>query len=90
MPKTISYLKKQLPAKIQLPPRANDLTGKKYGRLTCEFPCGKANDGSILWACKCNCSIGNYILATSSNLNRGYNKSCGSSEDFLYFQKENQ
>ena len=90
MSKTISYLKEQLPVKIQLPPRANDLTGKKYGRLTCEFPCGKATDGSVLWACKCNCSIGNYILATSSNLNRGYNKSCGSPEDFLYFQKENQ
>ena len=90
MSKTISYLKEQLPVKIQLPPRANDLTGKKYGRLTCEFPCGKATDGSILWACKCNCSVGNYILATSSNLNRGHNKSCGSPEDFLYFQKENQ
>lgn len=52
-----------------------DLTGKKFGRLTAIKPVGIASNGSIMWKCRCDC--GNQTTARSDNLNYGKKKSCG-------------
>ena len=64
-----------------LPPRREeiskymkDLTGQRFGKLVCLYPTiKKSNDGSIYWACKCDC--GNYCLRVSSNFRATY-KTC--------------
>lgn len=51
-------------------PKAKDLTGKKFGRLTAlEY----SGDGK--WLCKCDC--GNNKIVRSSHLTSGHTKSCG-------------
>lgn len=52
-----------------------DLTGQKFGRLTVISIGGRANNGSILWNCLCDC--GNKALITTSCLTTGHTKSCG-------------
>ena len=52
-----------------------DLTGKKFGRLTVlEFD-SKTNDRKIKWKCICEC--GNNTSVTGKNLRNGTTKSCG-------------
>ena len=50
--------------------RYDDLSGKRFGKLTAEKYVGLRN-----WRCKCDC--GNTILAKSNNLKAGRVKSCG-------------
>ena len=52
-----------------------DLTGKRFGKLTAIKPVGIASNGSIMWKCRCDC--GNQVIARSSDLNYGEPKSCG-------------
>ena len=59
--------------------RAQDLTNKRFGLLT---PLYRTEGKGTQWVCKCDC--GNYTLVFSSNLKKGYTKSCGC------FQKELQ
>lgn len=54
--------------------RANDLTGKRFDRLTAICRSGHSGN-KILWLCKCDC--GKTIRAISSNLTRGHTLSCG-------------
>ena len=84
------YKKEELPEKLsQLSCYAKDITGQKFDRLTVLYPSIlKANDGSILWVCVCDCNKNNYILTTSSNLRRKSFHSCGSEEDNNYVQRE--
>ena len=55
-----------------------DLVGKRFGRLIVlerdlnHPPCAGHH---VYWICECDC--GNKISASSSNLKRGYQKSCG-------------
>lgn len=59
----------------------NDLTGRKFGRLTVLHDSGKrASNKSIIWSCVCSC--GNKLETRSSFLTRGQTTSCGC------FQKE--
>jgi len=52
-----------------------DLTGKKFNRLTV-LGLGKRNSSRQLqWECRCDC--GNIILATTTYLKTGHTKSCG-------------
>lgn len=51
----------------------DDLTGKKFGRLTAIEPIYENNIRK--WRCKCEC--GNEKITTTSQLNAGYIKSCG-------------
>lgn len=88
--KPITYNFDELPNEIELSPKAKNLRGEKFGRLTCLFPCGKDSDGSFKWVCKCSCKEGNYIIASSSNLRKGRNKTCGSQEDYIFLQENNQ
>lgn len=54
--------------------RKNDLTGKKFGRLTVLKKDGKEN-GNQMYLCQCEC--GNTVRVYHSNLTRGLSKSCG-------------
>lgn len=55
--------------------RFEDLTGKKFGRLTVIENLGTNKNGCYEWLCQCEC--GNYKVAISSHLNNGIVKSCG-------------
>ena len=56
--------------------RYEDLTGKKFGRLTVLEPTEeKTKDGRRIWKCKCDC--GNIKFTTCQNLKRGHCTSCG-------------
>jgi hypothetical protein len=52
-----------------------DLTGQKFERLTVILRKDIANDGHILWLCKCKC--GKEIIISSHSLKSGNTKSCG-------------
>lgn len=57
-------------------PRFEDLTGKKFGRLTVLEPTeNKTNDGRRIWKCLCEC--GNIKFTSCQNLKRGQCTSCG-------------
>ncbi len=51
-----------------------DITGKKYGRLTVIEIYDK-NHGKIKWKCKCDC--GAIVIVTGNNLKNGHTQSCG-------------
>jgi hypothetical protein len=52
-----------------------DLTGAKFNRLTVLNELGRGNNGGVIWRCLCRC--GNFVNASSSNLQLGRTKSCG-------------
>lgn len=53
-----------------------DLTGRRFGRLVCIEPDPtEKNPRGVVWRCRCDC--GNDCLAVSSQLLKGYKKSCG-------------
>lgn len=56
--------------------KMNDLTGKKFGRLTAIEPTNrKASNGAIIWKCICDC--GNVNFVDSGSLTKGRVQSCG-------------
>lgn len=60
-----------------IPRRYNDLTGQKFGRLTCLRDVGRSKGHNAMWLCRCEC--GNETIVNAGNLtrpNRG-TKSCG-------------
>lgn len=57
------------------PKKANDLTGKRYGRLTVIKKLDHKIDDRIAWRCKCDC--GNYTDVKGVYLTTGETKSCG-------------
>lgn len=59
--------------------KVEDLTDKKYGRLTVmEFAGTRIfGDGQSKSVWKCMCECGNEIIASASNLKSGYVRSCG-------------
>ena len=57
-------------------PRMKDLTGQRFGRLVCRYPTkGRGSGGGVVWFCTCDC--GNTCLAVSTQLTKGYKRSCG-------------
>lgn len=56
-------------------PRINDLTGKKFGKLTAIKRVGKSKQGRYLWLCKCEC--GGEKVVVHSDLVTGNTKTCG-------------
>lgn len=52
-----------------------DLTGKKFNRLTVLELAERNSSGQIQWKCRCDC--GNIVFATTSYLKSGHTKSCG-------------
>lgn len=54
---------------------AEDLSGKRYGRLIAIELIGKTKQGNALWRCKCDC--GKETIARASTLKSGNTQSCG-------------
>lgn len=52
-----------------------DITGKKYGKLTVIEQSGKDKHNNILWKCQCEC--GNVTSVSGYRLRNGVVKSCG-------------
>lgn len=60
----------------RIKPGMKDLTGQRFGKLVCLEPTEKrGNSGGTVWRCRCDC--GNICLAVSTQLTKGYKKSCG-------------
>lgn len=56
--------------------KAEDITGRKFGRLTALFYTGERRGGSgRVWRCQCEC--GNVVDVPIGRLKRGGTKSCG-------------
>ena len=56
--------------------KAEDITGKKFGRLTAMFYTGERRGGNgRVWRCKCEC--GNIVDVPIGRLKQGRTKSCG-------------
>ena len=53
----------------------NDLTAKKFGRLTVIKKAGTAKDRHIMWECRCDC--GEIAIVISKSLKNGDTQSCG-------------
>lgn len=54
--------------------RRDDLTGRKYGRLT-PLRCVGRRGNNAIWLCRCDC--GNECSAAAHNLKNGHTTSCG-------------
>lgn len=68
-----------LPPPIQ-PKNKNfeNLTNKKFGRLTALYPCGYlTKDRRLAWLCQCDCEKHSYLAVTAKSLKSGNTKSCG-------------
>ena len=55
--------------------KLNDLTGKKYGRLTVIERAGSTAQKKALWRCRCDC--GNDVIVVGSHLLNDNTHSCG-------------
>lgn len=55
--------------------RCIDLTGKKFGRLTCLQEAGRDKQGKVVWLCKCDC--GAEVVKRGDCLTNGQTTSCG-------------
>lgn len=57
--------------------KANDITGKRYGRLIALRATNKRSkdNGSVIWQCKCDC--GNITYVAQGDLQKGVVSSCG-------------
>jgi len=53
----------------------NDLSGKKFGRLTALRPTNERRQGHLIWLCECDC--GNTVKKNSKYLKNANTKSCG-------------
>lgn len=58
-----------------MPPKINDLTGKRFGRLLVISRAQNSWDGKPKWNCVCDC--GTECVKYGSALTCGYTKSCG-------------
>ncbi len=59
----------------KIKPGQKDLTGMRFGRLIAFEPTQeRGKSGGIIWRCRCDC--GNECYAVSTQLTKGYRKSC--------------
>jgi hypothetical protein len=58
-----------------LGPKAHDISGQTFGRLTAICPIERNNLGRALWLCVCDC--GTEAKVITANLTAGVTKSCG-------------
>jgi hypothetical protein len=69
----------------------DDLTGKRFGRLTAKYKDGQDDKQNTIWKCDCDC--GNEVLVIHSRLTTGNVQSCGCLRRDLTserFSKENK
>lgn len=55
--------------------KLNDLTGKKFNRLTVIKRIENNKHNQSQWLCKCDC--GNMVVVVAAHLKNGHTKSCG-------------
>jgi hypothetical protein len=55
--------------------KREDLTGRKFNKLTVIEPINKDKKYEYKWKCLCDC--GNYCIVSASSLKTGHTKSCG-------------
>ena len=55
--------------------KLNDLSGKRFGRLTAISISPRKSGNHVLWKCICDC--GNEVIVSSTDLRSGHTKSCG-------------
>jgi hypothetical protein len=60
-----------------MPKPIEDLTGKKYGKLTVLHLAEKSKSGKTRWTCKCACENGTILDVFATNLKSGSSTSCG-------------
>lgn len=53
----------------------NNISGKKYGKLTAIKAVGKTKHRTVVWQCRCDCGDETFVVA--SQLISGHTKSCG-------------
>mgnify|MGYP000864723466 FL=1 len=58
-----------------IPWNFDDLTGRRFGRLTVVQKVSKKSSNTTRWLCLCDC--GNYNETTRTSLIKGHSKSCG-------------
>ena len=56
-------------------PKVEDISGKRFGRLTAIKYIGKSKGKQTLWECKCDC--GNIAIVHQQNLKSEHTSSCG-------------
>jgi 5-methylcytosine-specific restriction endonuclease McrA len=56
-------------------PNADDLTGRRFGKLTALRPNGRSERGYVLWNCQCDC--GAFKDVEQTRLTKLVTKSCG-------------
>lgn len=56
-------------------PRAKDITGERFGKLTVLRPTGRKQGTNIVWLCQCDC--GKQTELSTSSLKASYRVSCG-------------
>lgn len=69
---------------IKVGRKADDLTDKKFGKLT-PIEIVKRNRNGVYWLCECDC--GNDTIVLAKHLKNGGSKSCGCYRDDLLNQK---
>ena len=55
--------------------KIDDISGKKFNKLTVIERMKSSKSGKAMWKCRCDC--GNYTIVSGSNLKTGGVKSCG-------------
>lgn len=65
-----------------------DLTGKRYARITVLAFDHYASNGQSIWKCQCDC--GTTFLTYGANLKRGMTKSCGCLRSEVLAQRNRQ
>ena len=60
---------------MKFPANYNDLTDKKFGKLSVLYRTGTAKNRTPLWYCKCDC--GNYRTVRANHLMHNHTTSCG-------------
>ena len=58
-----------------MPKKAEDLTGKRFGKLLAIEQNGVNNFHNALWLCRCDCR--NEIIVHAGDLQSGNTKTCG-------------
>lgn len=66
--------------------KKEDLTGRKFGRLTVIQYAGKRNEKSM-WKCECECTRGKYKIVAGGDLKSGRTQSCGCLQKELFGKK---
>ena len=66
--------------RTRVKPGQRDIAGQRFGKLVAIESTDLRNaSGSAIWRCRCDC--GNEVLASLSQLTKGYKKSCGCLSD---------